>query len=101
MSDFRQADILGGGHGAPIMPAVESVIHGGDDKNRAFLNIGGIANVNIPSKKLGFDIGPGNCLIDLAAQKLFKIPFDAEGHLAKIGKVNHKVLGFCVKLFDS
>ena len=38
-SNLRQADIILGGHGAPIMPAVEHIIHKPDPKT-AFLNIG-------------------------------------------------------------
>ena len=73
MSNLRQADIILGGHGAPIMPAVEHIIHK-PDSNTAYLNIGmlklalfvsfqyfifdcsifskssgGISNINIPS----------------------------------------------------
>ena len=62
MADFRQADILLGGHGAPIMPGVEADIFDEADRT-AFLNIGGIANVSISSIGLGFDTGPGNCLM--------------------------------------
>ena len=39
VSNLRQADIILGGHGAPIMPAVEHIIHKPDPKT-AFLNIG-------------------------------------------------------------
>ena len=92
VSNFRQADILKGGHGAPIMPAVESLIHGGSDQNKAYLNIGGISNINIPERKLGFDIGPGNCLIDLAVQKHFKKPFDQSGQIARSGNIDQPVL---------
>jgi 1,6-anhydro-N-acetylmuramate kinase len=40
--DFRQMDVLTGGQGAPLMPSVDSVLN---NKNIAFLNIGGIANI--------------------------------------------------------
>ena len=39
VSNLRQADIILGGHGAPIMPAVEHIIYKPDPKT-AFLNIG-------------------------------------------------------------
>ena len=109
MANLRQADIILGGHGAPIMPAVEHIIHK-SDSNTAYLNIGmlklpllrsfhylfwikqllrnrifskssgGISNINIPPSDefgaLGFDIGPGNCILDLAVQQLFNLGFN-------------------------
>ena len=39
VSNLRQADIILGGHGAPIMPAVEHIIHK-PESNTAYLNIG-------------------------------------------------------------
>ena len=46
---------------------------------------GGISNINIPpsdaSDALGFDVGPGNCLLDLAVQQLFNLGFRDFFHL--------------------
>ena len=53
---------MAGGHGAPIMPGVEGDIYEEGD-GTAYLNIGGISNISIRSIQLGFDIGPGNCLM--------------------------------------
>ena len=48
------------------MPGVDEAVYGHKyGENVAFLNVGGISNISIPNEKLGFDIGPGNCLIDL------------------------------------
>ena len=44
------------------MPGVEAEIYENSSKT-AFLNIGGIANISIRSQGLGFDTGPGNCLM--------------------------------------
>ena len=41
--------------------------------NRAIVNIGGITNVTLlpaKGKVLGWDIGPGNCLIDQAMKNI-------------------------------
>ena len=40
------------------------------------------------SGSIGYDIGPGNCLIDIAAKELFGLDFDEDGRLAKQGTIN-------------
>jgi len=63
--DFRAADIAAGGQGAPLVPFFDHRVFG--VRNAATLNLGGISNVTILSKSpVGFDTGPGNCLIDEA-----------------------------------
>jgi anhydro-N-acetylmuramic acid kinase len=69
--DFRARDIAAGG-GAPLMPVFDNFLF----KNAApkmLLNIGGIANVAVAGRGIrafGFDIGPGNALIDTAVNIL-------------------------------
>lgn len=57
-------DVLNQGHGAPLMPAIDAILNK-SNQNVGFLNIGGIANISYISKDgvIGFDIGPGNCLM--------------------------------------
>lgn len=74
VSDFRSADVAVGGQGAPLIPYVDWCLLTHPTKARAIQNIGGIGNVTFlppnatPEQVLGFDTGPGNMLMDRAAQ---------------------------------
>ena len=91
--DFRSRDIARGGQGAPLAPLFHYRIA---PKNieTAFVNIGGIANISIVGKNstYGFDIGPGNCLLDLWSKKIRNRAFDKDGNWARKGKVNSQLL---------
>ncbi|HLB57682.1 MAG TPA: anhydro-N-acetylmuramic acid kinase, partial [Gammaproteobacteria bacterium] len=64
VADFRRRDMAHGGQGAPLVPAFHQSIFG-NNKNRAIVNIGGIANVTLLNGSvIGFDTGPGNTLLD-------------------------------------
>lgn len=92
VSDFRPADVAAGGSGAPLIPYFDQHFFGGGPV-RALQNIGGIANVTIVGKTvkhpIAFDTGPGNCLIDWAAQKISggKLRYDQNGFSARGGKI--------------
>lgn len=89
--DFRPRDIAAGGQGAPLVPHFDRVLFG--VRNAATLNLGGIANVTILSKTpLGFDTGPGNCLIDEAMRLAFGRPFDRGGRVAASGTIDRALL---------
>ncbi len=93
--DFRRRDIALGGQGAPLVPVFHDVAFRNDKKNRAIINIGGIANISYLEKNnnlLGFDTGPGNTLMDLWAQQNLNKNFDNNGNWAKSGKVNQNLL---------
>jgi len=91
VSDFRSADLAAGGQGAPLVPYFERFVFG--VRPAATLNIGGIANVTILSKTpIGFDTGPGNCLIDEAMRIAFGKDFDAGGRVARSGTVDARWL---------
>ncbi|MEO0911521.1 MAG: anhydro-N-acetylmuramic acid kinase [Pseudomonadota bacterium] len=95
--DFRTADVLSGGEGAPLVP----VFHFAAAKMAelegyvAILNIGGVANVtwldagaevaDSPDALLAFDTGPGNALINdfMAARR--DMGMDRDGALAAEG----------------
>ncbi|MBB6052916.1 anhydro-N-acetylmuramic acid kinase [Armatimonas rosea] len=74
VSDFRSADVAVGGQGAPLIPYVDWCLLTHPTKARAIQNIGGIGNVTFlppnatPDQVVGFDTGPGNMLMDRAAQ---------------------------------
>ena len=74
---------------------------------RVCQNIGGIANltylppigtdgaqdtISIGAGVFGFDNGPGNVLLDMAAQKLFGEFYDADGHLARQGTAHQDLI---------
>ena len=87
VSDFRARDMALGGQGAPLMPFFDAYIWG-KSSPKILLNIGGISNLTVVGKgvkPLGFDIGPGNTLIDLCAQQLLHKPFDKNGATAAKG----------------
>jgi anhydro-N-acetylmuramic acid kinase len=92
VSDFRPADMAAGGKGAPLVPYLDYLIYRDKRAGRILQNIGGIANLtaipaNAPSSKIfAFDTGPGNMVMDLAMDRLFKKPFDKDGAIAFSGR---------------
>ncbi|MBI3313245.1 MAG: anhydro-N-acetylmuramic acid kinase [Candidatus Omnitrophica bacterium] len=96
VSDFRPSDIAAGGQGAPLIPFFDDYFFGGGPV-RALQNIGGIANVTVVGKSISpiaFDTGPGNCLMDIAVQKISrgKSSYDAGGKLASRGTIHEKAV---------
>ena len=88
--DFRSQDVLMGGNGAPLVPIGDELLFSEFD---ACLNIGGFSNIsfNANLRRVAFDICPVNVVLNKFAQKLGK-NFDENGDLARIGKVNFKLL---------
>ncbi|MFH1729140.1 MAG: anhydro-N-acetylmuramic acid kinase [Pseudomonadota bacterium] len=98
VSDFRMADIIAHGEGAPLAPIFHYHFFKKFKKSFIVLNIGGIANITVIDyskekiKVSGFDTGPGNTLIDRAMNRLFKLPYDKNGQIAKKGKVDYSII---------
>ncbi len=91
VADFRPADIAAGGEGAPLVPYADFLLFGEEGVRRAILNIGGIANVTyLPGRDaagvIAFDTGPGNALIDEAAERL-GLAMDEDGRFAREGEI--------------
>lgn len=81
-ADFRSRDIAAGGQGAPLVPAFHAAVFSDSAENRAVLNLGGIANITLlpcGSDVHGYDIGPGNCLMDAWMQRHLNEPLDRGG----------------------
>jgi anhydro-N-acetylmuramic acid kinase len=103
VSNFRPADILAGGQGAPLVPLLDYVLFADASRGRVLQNIGGIANLTavpagaLPQAVLAFDIGPGNMVIDWLAQELFGKPYDRNGTLAATGLVIAPVLSAALR----
>jgi anhydro-N-acetylmuramic acid kinase len=96
LSDLRSADIAAGGQGAPLVPAFDALLlAGADDRPRAALNLGGIANLTVVAPGapvLGYDIGPANALLDAAARHFLGEPCDLGGRRAAAGRVHDELL---------
>lgn len=97
VADFRARDMAAGGQGAPLVPAFHDVVFRSVGRNRAVVNIGGIANVTwLPgdpeSPVVGFDTGPGNTLLDQWIARHRREPYDRDGNWASQGKVQDKLL---------
>ena len=94
--NFRKEDIKNGGQGAPLVPIYHQYLI---EKNNlklpcVFINIGGISNLTYwdGCKLIGFDTGPGNCLLDEFIKIRSSLNFDFNGKLASKGKVNKKLV---------
>lgn len=95
VADFRSRDVAAGGQGAPLAPAFHSFAFGSAEEDRAVVNLGGMANLTwLPRSRpvTGFDCGPGNCLMDLWAQRHLGVPMDADGDWAASGTVDQGLL---------
>ena len=100
VADFRNSDIAAGGQGAPLAPAFHSWMFGSNKQKRILINIGGIANISIllNSKSFfGYDIGPGNALLDAWIEKNKRKKYDQNGKWSNSGTPNMELL----KIFKS
>ncbi len=103
VSNFRPADMLAGGQGAPLVPMLDYVLFAHPKRGRVLQNIGGIANLTaIPAGGWGkqiiaFDTGPGNMVIDALMVELFGKKFDRNGKIAARGAVLTQVLEWALK----
>lgn len=95
--DFRTADVAAGGEGAPLAPVYHAAWAkaAGLAPPSAVLNLGGVANITLlPSQGeiAAFDTGPANGMVDLLVQARGHGRYDAEGALARAGRVDEAVL---------
>ncbi|HEX6771345.1 MAG TPA: anhydro-N-acetylmuramic acid kinase [Acidobacteriaceae bacterium] len=97
-SNFRPADMVAGGQGAPLVPLLDATLFGHPSRARVLQNLGGIANLTLVSpggaldQVLAFDTGPANMVIDALAQRLFGKPYDRNGALAAQGTPDDPIL---------
>jgi len=97
VADFRRRDVAAGGQGAPLVPAFHAAIFHTPDRDRAILNIGGMANLSVvpaavEAEVFGFDTGPGNTLMDAWCQRHLGMPFDEGGRWGASGEVDTALL---------
>lgn len=95
VADFRTRDLLNGGQGAPFAPLYHRELFNKESEHIALVNIGGIANVSFISADeptRGWDVGPGNCLMDAWIAKHQGKSYDADGAWASQGEVIETLL---------
>jgi anhydro-N-acetylmuramic acid kinase len=95
--DFRRADMVTGGQGAPLVPAADSLMfHRALQSGPiAIQNIGGIGNVTYLAADrppMGFDTGPGNMVLDQVMFMRTGSAFDDAGKIAATGTVSLNLL---------
>ena len=93
VADFRRRDLAAGGQGAPLVPAFHQTLFEAKAPKSIILNIGGISNITVFEKNLiGFDTGPGNCLMDAWILRSKNEFFDKGGQWASQGKIIEPLL---------
>jgi anhydro-N-acetylmuramic acid kinase len=98
ISDFRPADMVVGGKGAPLVPFLDYFLYRDPRIGRIAQNIGGIANLTAipasatPGQLTAFDTGPGNMVMDAVMEKLFNKRYDRDGRVASSGHILDDVI---------
>jgi anhydro-N-acetylmuramic acid kinase len=95
VSDFRSADVAAGGEGAPLAPVYHAAITAGLERPLMVLNWGGVGNVTWLGGRgeiVAFDTGPANAMLDDFLIRRRGVAFDADGALARSGKVDAAAL---------
>ncbi|MFO1228233.1 anhydro-N-acetylmuramic acid kinase [Roseateles sp.] len=93
--DLRSRDVAAGGQGAPLVPAFHRAVFGRAGEDVAVLNLGGISNLSLlhaDGRTLGFDTGPGNCLLDGWILRHQGERFDHDGAWGAQGQVLPELL---------
>lgn len=92
--DFRRWDMAHLGRGAPLIPLFHEYLCNIYQKEKfSFLNIGGIANITvIDSGVIGYDVGPGCCLMDEWYRRHHQRSMDDGGAWAETGNVIDSLL---------
>ncbi len=87
VTNFRQKNMMLGGQGAPLVPFGERRLF---PEVKAFLNLGGIANVSVGGK--GWDVCICNMALNFLAGRLQNRAYDEDGKLAAGGAVIPELL---------
>ena len=98
--NFRQNDLDHGGEGAPIAPVYHKYLLKklSLPLPACFINIGGISNLTYYDQQLiGFDTGPGNCLIDDYMSLKTDMRFDKDGNFGFQGSPSDKIINYLLQ----
>ncbi len=90
INDFRTADVLLGGQGAPLVPIGDQLLFG----SYAYcLNLGGISNIsfNKQNKRIAYDICPVNMALNYLSNQLGQ-SYDRDGNMGMRGNLNKQLL---------
>lgn len=90
VADFRGRDVAAGGQGAPLAPFFHQAWFARPGETVGVLNIGGISNLTLlraDGSMLGFDCGPGNCLMDAWCSRHTGHAYDDGGAWAATGSL--------------
>jgi hypothetical protein len=102
-ANFRPADMVAGGQGAPLVPLLDQALYRDTRRTRILQNIGGTGNLTVVppagsnAPVIAFDTGPGNMVIDTLTQQLFSKNFDRNGRIASCSR---SLTSFCVNRFS-
>lgn len=108
--DFRQADLIAGGEGAPITPIADPVLYSDRVSHPdafAVVNLGGIANLaaiqRVEAKQAiaAGDVGPCGILLDGLAQRLLDQPMDRDGGIAASGAADAEAVQALASRIDA
>jgi anhydro-N-acetylmuramic acid kinase len=103
VSNFRPADMVAGGQGAPLVSFLDFVLFRHLTRGRVLQNLGGIGNLTAippnasPQDLVAFDTGPANMLIDAVTQTLVGKAYDRGGAIAAKGTVLPAVLASAMR----
>lgn len=89
--DFRTADVVRGGQGAPLVPIGDRLLF---SEYKACLNLGGFANISYENEKgvrIAFDIVAVNTVLNALVQNR-GLEYDPDGTIAQSGKVDGALL---------
>ena len=97
VDDFRSADMLAGGQGAPLSAIYHSALLEQTDTSgtSAVLNLGGVANLtwsNGADTLVAFDTGPANAPLNDFVKQSGYADYDVDGRLAAAGTVDEQQL---------
>lgn len=97
VADVRARDVAAGGHGAPLVSLLDTLLLADLPGHPAALNLGGIANMTVlrgPEGPFAYDIGPSNALIDAAVLAISRgeMDRDLDGRMAAAGRVDAALL---------
>ncbi len=95
VADLRQADVVAGGQGAPLLPVYHRALADALAKPAAILNLGGVANITFIGSDgalIAFDTGMASGLIDNWMQTQGNAPYDEGGACAGRGQVDTAIL---------
>jgi anhydro-N-acetylmuramic acid kinase len=95
--DFRAADLMAGGQGAPLVPVYHRALTRKLERPHpvAVLNLGGVANVTYidgGGDPIACDTGPANALLDDFVRERTGKAWDADGAAAAGGRVDEAVV---------